>query len=119
MHLGQWRNDKLSMLCRSIEKSYLIIDLRELLHTERNLLDLNATVESMIRKADDGSGKYLCLVCGKTSPEKTKAKRHAEIHLNMTHPCIVCGKNFKTRNTLGHHYTQQHPNEVMSPWTTS
>ena len=83
------------------------------------VLDLNAVVESMIRKSDNESGKYICLHCGKTCSEKSKAKRHAEIHLDMSHPCIVCGKNFKTRNTLGHHYTQQHPNEVLSPWTTN
>ena len=81
------------------------------------LLDLNAALEAMIQK--EGGGRYSCLECGKNIADKSKIKRHAEIHLDMTHPCIVCGKNFKTRNTLGHHYTQQHPNEVMSPWTTS
>ena len=62
-------------------------------------------------------GKYSCSVCSKNFDTKQRVKRHAEIHLDMSHPCIVCGKVFKTRNTLGHHYTQQHRNEVIAPWT--
>ena len=77
-------------------------------------LDLNSVIETMIRRCENG--KYECLSCGKMF-EKSKAKRHAEIHLDMSHPCIVCGKVFKTRNTLGHHYSQQHTNMVQSPWT--
>jgi len=61
-------------------------------------------------------GKFECLSCGKVF-EKSKAKRHAEIHMDLSLPCIVCGKVFKTRNTLGHHYHQQHPTQVQSPWT--
>lgn len=71
----------------------------------------------MVRRCSDG--KYECLSCGKMFGEKSKAKRHAEIHLNMAHACIVCGKTFKTRNTLGHHYSQQHPSEVHNPWTVA
>ena len=35
----------------------------------------------------------------------------------MTHSCIVCAKNFKTRNALSTHYTRYHANDVLSPWT--
>ena len=79
------------------------------------LLDLNAALEAMIQK--EGGGRYSCLECGKNMADKSKIKRHAENHLNMAHPCIVCQKVFKTRNALAHHYTREHPNEVISPWT--
>ena len=62
-------------------------------------------------------GKYSCSVCAKVFDTKQGVKRHVEIYLDMSHPCVVCGKVFKTRNTLGHHYTKQHRNEVIAPWT--
>ena len=65
------------------------------------LLDLNAALEAMIQK--EGGGRYSCLECGKNMADKSKIKRHAENHLNMAHPCIVCQKVFKTRNALAHH----------------
>ena len=49
--------------------------------------------------------------------DRAKMRRHAEVHLNMNHPCIACGKNFKTRNALSIHYTRYHGQEVESPWT--
>ena len=71
----------------------------------------------MVQKCEDGSSKFACTTCGKGFATKQAAKRHVEIHLDMTHPCIVCGRVFKTRNSLGNHYTQQHRHEVNSPWT--
>ena len=79
------------------------------------LLDLNAALEAMVQK--EGGRGYSCLECGKHMISKSKTKRHAEVHLNMAHPCIVCQKVFKTRNVLATHYTREHPNEVISPWT--
>ena len=79
------------------------------------LLDLNAALEAMIQK--EGDGRYSCLQCGKTAADKYKIKRHAEIHLDMTHPCIVCQKMCKTRSALAMHYKREHPNEVISRWT--
>ena len=77
--------------------------------------DLNALVDEMISRGHDG--KFLCLSCDKAFLGKQAAERHAEIHLNMTHLCIVCQRTFKTRNALATHYTRQHPDEVVSPWT--
>ena len=79
------------------------------------LLELNAVVESMIQR--EGGGRYSCLECGKNMADKSKIKRHAEVHLDMSHPCIVCEKVFKTRNVLATHYTRDHPKQVSSPWT--
>ena len=80
-----------------------------------SLLDLNAALEAMIQK--EGGGRYSCLECGRNMADKSKIKRHAEIHLNVAHSCIVCQKVYKTRAVLAMHYTREHPNEVISPWT--
>ena len=93
------------MLLLLVTPDYLII----------NILELNAVVEAMIQKVEDGS--YECITCGKRMVNKTKMKRHSEVHLDMAHSCIVCGKIFKTRNALATHYTRNHGSEVVSPWT--
>ena len=80
-----------------------------------SLLDLNAALEAMVQK--EGDGRYSCLQCGKNMADKSMIKRHAETHLNMAHPCIVCQKMFKTRSSLAMHYKREHPNEVISRWT--
>ena len=71
------------------------------------------------RVAGEGPAQYMCQTCGKTMSDKTKMRRHAEVHLDMSHPCIVCRKNFKTRNALSTHYTRHHASQVAAPWTTN
>ena len=85
------------------------------------ILDLNSVLDGLISKSSEAGGpvRYSCLSCGKSMADKAKMRRHAEVHLDMNHPCIVCGKNFKTRNALSIHYTRYHGQEVVSPWTTS
>ena len=85
------------------------------------ILDLNSVLDGLISKSNEAGGpvRYSCLTCGKSMADKAKMRRHAEVHLDMNHPCIVCGKNFKTRNALSIHYTRYHGQEVVSPWTTS
>ena len=79
--------------------------------------DLNSVLDGMIARCTvEGQSKYMCQSCGKTMDNRAKIKRHAEIHLDMSHSCIVCQKVFKTRNVLATHYTREHP-EVTSPWT--
>ena len=83
------------------------------------ILELNDTLESMISRYEDGGPlKYMCQTCGKTMQDKSKMKRHAEVHLDLSHPCIVCQKVFKSRNSLSVHYSREHKNEVISPWAT-
>ena len=84
------------------------------------IIDLNALLESMIARVEDGGPlKYRCQTCGTTMTNRSKMKRHAEVHLNLSHTCIVCQKQFKTRNSLSVHYSQTHRNQVMSPWATT
>ena len=85
------------------------------------ILDLNSVLDAMILRISEtgGPAKYSCQSCGKTMADRAKMRRHAEVHLNMNHPCIACGKNFKTRNALSIHYTRYHGQEVESPWTMS
>ena len=82
---------------------------------DKYILDLNAVIETMVGRGQ--AGKYECLTCGKGFDTKQGAKRHAEIHLEVSHSCIVCMKVFKTRNALSTHYTKYHGDVVMSPWT--
>lgn len=79
------------------------------------ILDLNAVVEAMIEKSH--SGHYVCLNCNRTFTNRKDAKRHAEVHLDISHTCIACNKVCKTRNALATRYTRYHPSEVVSPWT--
>ena len=79
--------------------------------------DLNAVLESMIGRLESGS--YICNTCGKTSTSKSKSMRHAEVHMNVAHHCMICQKQLKTRNALAIHYSRYHEGEVLSPWTTT
>jgi DNA-directed RNA polymerase subunit RPC12/RpoP len=65
-----------------------------------------------------GLARYQCMTCGKTMADRSKMKRHAEVHLDSAHNCIVCQRVFKTRNSLSVHYSQAHKHEVSSPWAT-
>ena len=80
-------------------------------------LDLNAVVEAMIGQTE--GGKFTCLQCGKIFETKQGGKKHADVHLGLIHPCVICQRICKTRNALSAHYTKYHPQEIQSPWTTS
>ena len=47
------------------------------------IIDLNALLESMIARVEDGGPlKYQCQTCGKTMTDRSNMKRHAEVHLD-------------------------------------
>lgn len=66
----------------------------------------------MVERCSVELGVYVCKSCGKRMANKTKIKRHAEVHLDLSHPCSVCGKQFKTRNALSQHYSSIHGQTV-------
>ena len=71
------------------------------------------------RSTDGGPLTYTCHTCGKTMTDKSKIKRHAEVHLNMSHPlhrlsenvqdeelavsALLAGSQARGRLSLGHH----------------
>jgi hypothetical protein len=75
---------------------------------ETNYEGLDATVNSMMEKNDDG--KRVCKVCGKIARDKGHMRDHIEgKHINgVSHPCSLCGKSFRSRNSLGSHISQAH-----------
>jgi len=84
-----------------------------------SFLALNAILESMISRCEGEERlKYMCNTCGKTMTDKTKMKRHAEVHIDSIHSCKVCQKQFQTMNALTHHTTRYHGPEAVSPWST-
>jgi len=84
--------------------------------------DLNSLCDSMIAKYEnDGLStakyRYVCTQCGKVITSKKDMRRHVETHLDISHPCSVCKRTFKTRSSLALHYSLYHKNEVNSPWS--
>jgi len=74
----------------------------------------------MIERCEEGLGnEYMCKTCGKRMGNRSKMRRHIEVHFDMNLPCSICYKNFKTRNALSQHYNAAHKGEVLSPWTMS
>jgi hypothetical protein len=61
-----------------------------------------------------GDGRYQCLPCGKVLGDKTMARRHCEVHLDLTHACTLCHATVRTRNALSQHYRNVH-NQKVSP----
>lgn len=75
--------------------------------------EFNLALEAMIEKCEDElASVYTCLNCGKRMANKTKIKRHVEVHLEISRPCTICFKNFKTRNALSQHYSVVHGQTV-------
>jgi len=73
---------------------------------------LDDKIESLICRNE--SGEMSCMVCGKIGNNKTNMKNHVETHVaGSKFNCEICGKQFKTRNSLNvhkslfHKYVQQ------------
>ena len=68
-------------------------------------------LDAMItRNKEGGSSKYLCQTCGKPMADKTKMRRHVEVHLvGMSFSCELCGKHSKSTHGLYQHKSKCHP----------
>ena len=63
--------------------------------------------------AKNENGDYICKICGKVSGKKiTNMKYHIETHLEgISFSCSICGKQFRSRNSLKVHKTTNHKNK--------
>ena len=68
-------------------------------------------LDKYIVKIDNGRMK--CSICGKINDDMkkhlTNFRNHIETHMEgLSYPCSVCGRNFKTKNSLNSHKSQTH-----------
>eukprot|EP00092_Neocalanus_flemingeri_P039009 GFUD01042465.1.p1 GENE.GFUD01042465.1~~GFUD01042465.1.p1 ORF type:complete len:263 (-),score=54.48 GFUD01042465.1:99-887(-) len=69
-------------------------------------MDLEFRIGELLEK---GIGCWSCKACGKTNKDKSKIKYHVETHLHgVSHVCSLCGKSFRSRNSLQVHSSQSH-----------
>ena len=84
--------------------------------TERYAVSMNnSTVDEIEQKIAEYIGKndigdYICNLCGKESGKKiSHIKNHIETHLEgISFSCSICGKQFRSRNSLNSHKTKNH-----------
>ena len=70
--------------------------------------DIKDKISLYLEKCDDG--KFRCTLCGQTSKYKHRIKYHIEgVHLEgISIPCQLCGKTFRSRNSLNCHKSVYH-----------
>ena len=66
---------------------------------------LEAELDNLYYAEND---EFVCLQCGKTAKTKQNIRYHAETHLGHQYPCNLCGKLFKTTNSLTTHISRSH-----------
>ena len=82
----------------SVEAHQLDEQIKSMMTTTENEI----TIGQQTRKA------YACTVCGKEA-QRTNIMNHIEVkHIdnNISHPCDICGKIYKTREILRKHKTK-------------
>lgn len=67
---------------------------------------LDKKIESLMGRASDGG--LQCLVCGKGGTVRQNMRNHIETHVGEVVSCELCGKQFKTRNSLNVHKSTKH-----------
>ena len=75
--------------------------------------DVRRTVQQYIETDNDGKSK--CSICGKEAVGKDRGvarsnlENHIETHLDgLSFPCQLCGKTFRSRNSVNVHRTRNH-----------
>ena len=71
-----------------------------------DLHEIDEKLHENLEKNSDGM--WCCKICNKAvSNKKYNAKLHVEIHMEgLSFPCNTCGKEFRSRNTLGAHFSK-------------
>ena len=70
--------------------------------------ELISTIENLCEKIGD---KWNCKMCGQQAVQKITLKRHIESKHTEggSHPCKVCGKIFRSSNSINTHMSKFHP----------
>ena len=73
--------------------------------------EVELKISEYLRRNDNGD--YFCKLCGKVGGKNiTNTKNHIETHLKgISFSCSICGKIFKSRNSLNCHKTVFHKNK--------
>ena len=81
--------------------------------SSEDVSEVRRTVQQYIETDDDGKSR--CSICGKEAVGKTLAvsksnlENHIETHLEgLSFPCQLCGKTFRSRNSVNVHRTRNH-----------
>lgn len=85
--------------------------------TEGGLEELDLQIASMMERGDDHV--WTCKVCGKKATKGGKPDMRDHIEANhvegISHPCTICGKTYKTRNSLKSHKSTSHRIQQHQP----
>jgi len=74
---------------------------------------LDAKIDSLMGKT--AAGELQCLMCGRTSNVRQNIRNHIETHVaSAGFPCDLCGKQYKTRNSLNKHKSLYHKNSAQN-----
>ena len=69
--------------------------------------EIDNTINQHLEKL--AAGEFRCKLCGKGAKGSINMKRHIETHLEgLSYPCQVCGKIFRSRNSLNTHKVTLH-----------
>ena len=77
------------------------------IYSPGELAQLDAKIDSLLGSTD--SGQLQCLMCGKTSNVRWNIRNHIETHVAKSgFNCDLCGKQYRTRNSLNVHKSKHH-----------
>ena len=68
--------------------------------------EIDMKVKELITKEN---GMFTCNSCGKVGGDISNMQRHVETHIDgLAYPCQLCGKTFRSRNSLSKHKSLYH-----------
>ena len=91
-----------------IDKS-IVMEATSVVSFKDGFQELDERINSMMTRMN---GLWSCQICQLTNKDKTRMKKHIESkHIeDMSHPCSLCGKLFRSRNNLKVHLSRNHRN---------